>query len=134
MQYPHGTTIAVTDGQKLRLFRNTGNEQHLQLMELATPEINAHSNGATRQHHSGAANPSERHLQEDSYAAAAADWLNSQVLAGDIERLFIVAPPRTLGELRRHYHVKLQENLLGELGKEHTHDTPEFLHEALIRA
>ncbi len=134
MQYPHGTTIAVTDGQKLRLFRNTGNEQHLQLMELATPEIHAHSNGATRQHHSGAANPSERHLQEDSYAAAAADWLNSQVLAGDIERLFIVAPPRTLGELRRHYHVKLQENLLGELGKEHTHDTPEFLHEALIRA
>ena len=34
MQYPHGTTIAVTDGQKLRVFRNTGNEQHLRLLEL----------------------------------------------------------------------------------------------------
>jgi protein required for attachment to host cells len=134
MQYPHGTTIAVTDGQKLRVFRNTGNEQHLRLLELPQPDIHAHSQGATRQHHSGAANPSERHMTEDSYALAAAGWLNAQVLSGDIEQLYIVAPPRTLGELRRHYHQKLQDKLLGELGKEHTHDTPEFLHEALTRA
>ena len=134
MQYPHGTTIAVTDGVKLRVFRNTGNEQHLRLVELPQPDIRAHSNGAIRQHHSGAANPSERHLQEDSYASAAAGWLNSQVLTGQIEQLYIVAPPRTLGELRRHYHQKLQALLLGELGKEHTHDSAEFLHEALVRA
>ena len=134
MQYPHGTTIAVTDGQKLRVFRNSGNEQHLRLVELPQPDVHAHSMGATRAHHSGAANPSERHVEEDSYAAAAAAWLNSQVLSGDIEQLYVVAPPRTLGELRRHYHQKLRDRLLGELGKEHTHDTTEFLHEALVRA
>lgn len=134
MQYPHGTTIAVTDGQKLRVFRNTGNEQHLRLLELPEPDVHAHSRGATRQHHSGAANPAERQVEEDSYAMAAAGWLNSQVLAGQIDQLYVVAPPRTLGELRRHYHQKLQGRLLGELGKEHTHDTAEFLHEALVRA
>jgi protein required for attachment to host cells len=29
MLLPHGTTIVVTDGQKLELFRNTGTELHL---------------------------------------------------------------------------------------------------------
>lgn len=134
MQYPHGTTIAVTDGQRLRVFRNTGNEQHLRLMELPKPDVHAHSHGATRAHHTAGANESERHLQEDSFAAATAAWLNAQVLEGGIEQLFVVAPARTLGELRRHYHQKLQAKLLGELNKEHTHDTPEFLQEALLRA
>lgn len=134
MQYPHGTTIAVTDGQKLRVFRNTGNEQELKLMELPKPEVHAPSHGATRAHHSGAANASERHQEEDSFAAATAAWLNAQVLSGQIDNLYIVAPARTLGELRRHYHHKLQARLIGELNKEHTHDTPEFLQEALLRA
>jgi len=134
MQYPHGTTIAVTDGQVLRVFRNSGTELHLQLLEQPKPDVHARSQGATRAHHSGAANPSERHLQEDSFAAAAAEWLNSQVLGGHITQLFVVAPARTLGQLRQHYHQKLQAVLLGELGKEHTHDSPDLLQEALLRA
>ena len=134
MQYPHGTTIAVTDGQKLRVFRNTGNELTLKLMELPKPDVHAHSHGATRAHHTSGANESEWHLTEDSFAAATAAWLNAQVLGGQIDNLYIVAPARTLGELRRHYHHKLVAKLLGELGKEHTHDTLDFLQEALLRA
>ena len=134
MQYAHGTTIAVTDGQHLRLFRNTGNEQHLQLIELPKPDVHAHSHGATRAHRNHAANPSERQLEEESFASSVAVWLNAQVLGGQIGQLFIVAPARTLGDLRPHYHQKLRDVLLGELGKEHTHDTIEFLHEALVRA
>jgi protein required for attachment to host cells len=133
MQYPHGTTIAVTDGQRLRVFRNTGNQQQLRLMELPKPDAQAHLHGATRAHHTIGANESERHLEEDSHASATAAWLNAQVLNGQIEHLFVVAPARTLGELRRHYHPKLQAKLIGELNKEHTHDTPEFLQEALLR-
>ena len=55
------------------------------------------------------------------------------MITGHIKHLFIVAPARTLGELRRHYHAKLQEVLLGELNKEHTHDTVDQLKEALLR-
>ncbi|MFM1887357.1 MAG: hypothetical protein RL026_2514 [Pseudomonadota bacterium] len=134
MQYPHGTTIAVTDGRRLRLFRNNGDDFHLRLVELAAPEITGHNQGGGRRHHTGGDNPDHGQLEEDSHAAAAADWLNSQVLAGAIEKLFIVAPPRTLGELRRHYHGQLRERLLGELGKEHTHDSVDFLHDALLKA
>jgi len=133
MQYPHGTTIAVTDGQKLRVFRNNGDELRLRLTELPEPELHPHNKGGGRRHHTGPDNPDDQRLEEDSHAAAAADWLNSQVLSGDITQLFVVAPPRTLGELRRHYHAKLKDQLLGELGKEHTHDSQDFLHDALVR-
>ena len=37
MQFPNNTTIVVTDGQKFRLFRNTGTELHLTLTELPVP-------------------------------------------------------------------------------------------------
>ena len=55
------------------------------------------------------------------------------MLTGKIAQLFVVAPPRTLGVLRQHYHVALKEKLLGELDREHTHDKIEWLREALIK-
>jgi protein required for attachment to host cells len=45
--------------------------------------------------------------------------------------LFVVAPPRALGELRLHYGEALKKNLVGELAKEHTHDAVHFLEQAL---
>ena len=131
MQFPKSSTIAVTDGSKLRLFRNAGDERHLQLQELDFPALAPHGRAA---HQSETGNASARDLDEDDYAASVAALLNKQVLAGEIGQLYIVAPPRTLGELRKHYHPVLQVRLLGELGKEHTHDTPEVLHAALIKA
>ena len=131
MQFPKSSTIAVTDGSKLRLFRNAGDERHLQLQELDSPDLTPHGRGS---HQSQTGNASQRDLEEDDYAASVAALLNRQVLSGEIGQLYVVAPPRTLGELRKHYHPVLQVRLLGELGKEHTHDTPEVLHAALIKA
>lgn len=122
MQFPKSSTIAVTDGSKLRLFTNVGDELHLQLQELPPPQLGPHHKGSDRQ------------AEEESYSASVAALLNHQVLAGEIGQLYVVAPPRTLGELRKHYHPVLQVRLLGELSKEHTHDTPEVLHAALVKA
>ena len=133
MFYPHGTTFAVTDGQNLRIFQNAGDDRRLQLVEMPKPDVHAHSHGATRAHHTSGANETERHLTEDSFAAATAAWLNAQVLSGHIKELFVVAPARTLGELRQHYHAKLKDKLLGELNKEHTHDAVDHLQDALLR-
>lgn len=60
-----------------------------------------------------------------------ADWLNQQVLARRIERLVVIAPARTLGELRRHYHKELADALLGELTRELTGRGPQVVIEAL---
>jgi protein required for attachment to host cells len=37
-------------------------------------------------------------------AAGVADFLNKQVLSGKIDDIVIIAAPKTLGELRKHYH------------------------------
>ena len=131
MQYPHGTIIAVADGETLRVFRNVGDEVHLRLVELKQPQLHGHNKGSGRRHHSGEDNPDESRLNEDSFAAATADWLNLQALDGATEHLFIVATPRTLGELRRHYHKALEVKLLGELTGEYTKHSAEQIHEAL---
>ena len=46
--------------------------------------------------------------------------LNKRVLDGKIEALIVIAAPRTLGELRRHYHKALAAVLVGEIAKELT--------------
>jgi protein required for attachment to host cells len=132
MQYPYGTTIAVADGETLRILRNTGDEADLRLEELAEPPLHGHNKGSGLRHHSSSANHDASRLREDSFASAAADWLNERTISGEIERLFIVATPKTLGELRRHYHKTLEARLLGELVGEHTADSLVHLHEVLV--
>ena len=45
-------------------------------------------------------------------------WLNRQVTGEEIKHLVVVAPPRTLGEMRRRYDKQLEAVLIGELAKE----------------
>jgi protein required for attachment to host cells len=134
MQFPQGTTIAVTDGSKLHVYRNIGDDIHLKLALLPPALLHIEGKGGGRRHQFSAADPDRSRLEEEAFSASVASWLNSQVLAGHIHKLYVVAPPRVLGELRRHYHPKLLEQLLGELHKEHVHDTAEELHAALVKA
>ena len=59
-------------------------------------------------------------LEEDRFAAQAAELLRERALSNDFETLIIVAPPRTLGELRKHYHKEVSARLVGELPKDLT--------------
>jgi protein required for attachment to host cells len=59
-------------------------------------------------------------LEEDRFAAETADLLKKRALKGDFESLIIVAPPKTLGELRKHYHKEVQKRLAGEVAKDLT--------------
>jgi protein required for attachment to host cells len=71
--------------------------------------------------------------EEDRFAAETADFLKQRALANAFESLIIVAPPKTLGELRKHYHKEVSDRLLGELDKDLTgHPVPEI--EAALRA
>lgn len=119
MLLPHATIIALVDGKQFELFRNNGNEAHLELSPMDTPRLDEHNKGSgSSHHHSSSANPTGHLLDEDAHAAAIADWLNQQVLGHKIENLVVIAAPRSLGELRRHYHKQLESVLLGELAKD----------------
>jgi protein required for attachment to host cells len=133
MIIPSDTTIAVVDGTKFRLFRNKGAEPHIQLAELGEPDIDAKNQGSGGRHHSSAANPDDSRIEEDNFAAAVAGFLNAQVLEGKIAGLFVIADPRTLGELRRHYHKTLEAKLVGELAKDLAGEGISAIEAALVK-
>ncbi len=49
-----------------------------------------------------------------------ADVLNRRVLNGKITGLVVIAAPKALGELRKHYHKELEAILVGEIAKDLT--------------
>ncbi|MDX9997175.1 MAG: host attachment protein [Phenylobacterium sp.] len=130
MLLPHGAVIAVADGAKLELFRNAGTATAPSLTALPTPELTSQNRSAGVRRDSTVINP-EHQLEEDAHAAAVAEWLNHEVLTHRIEKLVVIAPPRTLGELRRHYHKELTAALIGELPRELIGRGPQAVVEAL---
>jgi protein required for attachment to host cells len=134
MILPNGAIVAVVDGERMRLFRNIGHEPHIDLADLPEPDLGAGNTGSGSRHHSSSANPDGRRLEEDDFAAAAAGYLNREVLAGKIEQLVIVADPRTLGELRKHFHDVLAAKLIGQLAKDLTGRSGEAIKTAIAAA
>ena len=120
MILPNGTVVAVADGATLKLFRNRAAEPHLDLVALHDPHVVAGNPGSGGRHHHSSANPDSDRGGEDGSAAATADYLNRWALSGGLEHLMVIADPRTLGEMRRHFHAKLSEKIVGELAKDLT--------------
>lgn len=151
MIVPHNARVLVADGRKLLFLRNEGDAQALNLqVELADEQSNpatrdqatdaagrASSTGpAGRNGQSGSSmEPTDFHqLEEDRFAAGAAEMLKKRALANDFEKLIIVAPPRTLGELRKHYHKEVEQRLAGELARDLTGHTIPDIEAALLAA
>ncbi len=133
MQIPQGATVAVADGKTLHLFHNKGDEAHPVLVPMPADVLDRDGGGSTG-HHSSSANPDESQKAEDGFAAGVAGLLNRQVLAGSIKHLIVIAAPRTLGELRHHYHKTLSAILVGEIAKDLTGHSQEDVERAIAAA
>lgn len=132
MSIPHNALILVVDGTNMLFLRNVGNGQQIELEteshnhreDRKDREIKSDAPGTISQS-AGYGRPSMQetdfHQQdEDRYAADAADQLRMRALAGDFDALVIVAPPKTLGELRKHLHAEVAKRVVMELAKEMT--------------
>lgn len=129
MQVPHDAYVAVADGEKMLLFRNQGDREHLHLTLLEEAQRESLANRDQRRDVPGRSFSSvgpgrsaydeadSRQIGEDRFAAATAEMLNERALENEFESLIIVAPPRTLGELRKYYHGELNRRLIGEIDK-----------------
>ncbi|UZE49626.1 host attachment family protein [Rhodopseudomonas sp. P2A-2r] len=118
MILPTDTIVAVADGEKLNLFRNTGTETEMSLVAAADQDVEAAVGaGGTN---SSSANPDQSRVEEDGFATGIVAMLNQRVLAGKFSNIVIIAAPKTLGEMRKHYHKKLEEALVGEIAKDLT--------------
>ena len=132
MNLPHGAIVAVVDGEKLLMLRNKGLEPHVELIELPKADIDAENTGSGSRHRSSAANPDGSRQAEDNFASSTAAYLNRQVLEGKVEHLLIIADPRTLGELRKHFHAALEPKLIGQIAKDLTGHSIEAIEAAIV--
>ena len=146
MQVPHNSFVLVADGRKMLFFRNEGDAEFLKLEVERKREhdvgedrdMKTDDAGRTFDASGGAGRSAYEEvdfhqLEEDRFAAEAAEMLKQRALRNDFESVIIVAPPRTLGELRKHYHKEVEKRLTGEIAKDLTgHPVPEI--EKIIRA
>jgi protein required for attachment to host cells len=150
MQVPHDAVVVVADGRKMLFLRNEGDAQYPNLqvekkvIDKHNPDHNeqatdlaggASSTRSGGQWGSGSMGETDFHqLEEDRFAAETAELLKKRALANEFESLIIVAPPKTLGELRKHYHKEVSDRLKGELDKDLTGHTVPQIEEALAKA
>lgn len=120
MKLPKGAHVAVADGAKLILLRNTGDEGAPSLAVLPHDAVDTHNRSGGQHHQNTDGNPADSRLEEDGFAAGTAALLNKQVLDHKIDALVVIADPKTLGELRKHYHKALSAVLVGEIAKDLT--------------
>lgn len=131
MLLPYNSVVLVADGRKMLLLRNVGDAFTPQLeVEVAaeqpdrpTREIRSDAPGRASGIGSirSAIDETDLHQQEeDRFAADAGKLLNRKALDGDFETLFVVAPPRTLGELRKQYHKEVTARLKAEVPRDLT--------------
>ncbi len=132
MQVPNNGVVLVADGEKMLFFRNRGDGTHLKLVveEKEVQDNPSHHEQATDTAgraantvggRGGSMDEVDFHQQEeDRFAADAAAMLKVRALGNDFDALIVVAPPRTLGELRKHYHKEVERRLSGEIAKDLT--------------
>ena len=135
MKCPHKAHIALVDGARFVLLRNDGQIFEPKLAKVAEPSLDPtnYSAGVKHQDRSGQIK-GNTDLDELAHAAAAADWLNAKAIAGEMNDLVVIADPKTLGEMRRHYHKELEKRLVGEIDKALTGEPIDRIEKAIAAA
>lgn len=125
----HGTWVLIADGEKALFLRNDLDEQ--------TPDLNVvalkhqdnppdHDQGTNRpgrkaDHGMGQTSALEEtdwhQLAKERFAAEVANMLYQRSHAGEFDEIILIAPPRTLGELREKLHQEVRDKVVAELPK-----------------
>lgn len=132
MNLPNGAMVAVVDGEKLALFKNTGHAD-VALTAQPSPSIEERASGSPGRS-SSEANPDNDTQAEDGFAMGVAEVLNKWALNGKIDKLLVIAAPKTLGELRKHWHKELSSKLVGEIAKDLTGHSTDQIAAAIQKA
>ena len=133
LSIPHDALIFIGDGRKALFLRNAGDEKFPNLKtERVFAEANppTHEQGSDRpgrgypsggSHRTGSMGETDwHHLEEHRFAERVAAALEDVVRRNKVPALVVVAPPRTLADLRRAFHADVQKKIVAEIGKDLT--------------
>jgi protein required for attachment to host cells len=130
MRISHDALVLVADGRKSLFLRNEGDEEFL---NLVVEDQRAHADLKDRDwkrdasgQRPSSATPGQdstgetdfHQLEEDRFAKDTAELLARRAQQNGFDQLVIVAPPRTLGELRQHYDKAVQAKIVAEVDKD----------------
>ncbi|MGD9737829.1 MAG: host attachment family protein [Bauldia sp.] len=132
VRIPQGAIVFVGDGEKALVLRNRGSEAHPDLaidrVVLGVETLAAPADQDRESRRLDALGPKTAVLEEADwfrfdkhrFAKDIATMLYRAAHAGGYESLVIVAPPRTLGELRAELHSEVRSRLIAEIDKDLT--------------
>jgi protein required for attachment to host cells len=135
MKIPHNAYVVLANGERFVLMRNAGQPFEPKLLRLRELdlELTNFSAGARHQDPAGQRNGSTD-IDELAHGAAIAEWLNEQVLNGELGEVVVAADPKTLGQIRQHCHKELASRIVGEVAKDLTNAPIETVERALAAA
>ncbi len=127
---PPGTWIVVADGTHARFFLNEGTQNTLRLKQS---DLMTASDEAQGQGPSGRRPPeaSQEQTDEATFTKQLAHRLNTAALRQAFEHLFLIADPKTMGEIRPQLHGETGRRLIGELTKTFTNAPLEDIEKVL---
>lgn len=141
MLIPAGSIILVTDGARLRVYRNEGSATAPRLVQEDGLEVHLPSSAgmgddrpgrtfASRGAGRSAYETADPHdVAEAQFAEAAAERVRKLLEAG--EKVLLAAAPRTLGQMRKALGPETRSRLLAELDADYTKAPPDELAERL---
>jgi protein required for attachment to host cells len=129
---PHNALVFVGDGRKALFLRNEGDAKFPNLRtervftDVNPPTSEQGTDRPGRSHSSvgfgrSSLEPTDWHdIEEHRFADQVAAALEREVRAHKVPALVIVAPPRTLAELRRVLHGDVKKSIIAEVDKDLT--------------
>jgi protein required for attachment to host cells len=133
LKIPHNAFVFVGDGRKALFLRNDGDEK---FPNLKTEKVfedenpSSHEQGTERPGHiskgsqtgrKSAVEPTDWHdIEEHRFARKVAAAMEQVIRAGKVKALVVVAPPRTLAELRNAFHPDVKACIIAEINKDLT--------------
>jgi protein required for attachment to host cells len=133
LRIPHDAFVLVGDGRKALVLRNEGDEK---FPNLRTERVFEDENPLT--HEQGSERPGRvskafdsgqrsaveaadwHHIEESRFARKVAAAMEQLVRARNASALVVVAPPRTLADLRGAFHPDVQSRVIAEINKDLT--------------
>jgi protein required for attachment to host cells len=128
----NGAWVLVGDGRRALFLENHGDPD---LLDLRVIEARVEENPATRDQgtdapgrafasrggpRSSLETTDWHELEKEHFADRIAETINKAAESGEMKEVVLIAPPRVLGELRKHLSVKAQAKVKGEIDKDLT--------------
>lgn len=120
MKIPHDAHVAIANGEKFLLMRNTGQPFAPKLEKVDELDLLLTNFSAGVRHQDTAGSRGSIDIDELAHGAAIAGWLNERALKGELGEIVVAADPRTLGQIRQHYHKETEARVVGEVSKDLT--------------